>query len=562
MDNKVLLQDLAQGLSARASMQKKDADAFVRNVFDIIIQFLQEDKIVKIKGLGTFKVIEVSGRDSVNVNTGERIHIGGHSKISFTPDSALKDQVNRPFADFETIIINEGVDLSEMERIPDANDVLSSEDVLGVDNADELPDNSSVVEVDAPVEDIPLPTPVDEVTAEDTPAVVALATPVDEVIAEDTPTVVPLATPVDEVIAEDTPTVVPLAMPVDEVTAEDTPTVVPLADVAQDDSIATEAPAEPTPSVDGSTLSAGDDESSSNDSSDDVLESDIEDVYATKHKFEWGRFFLYLLLALLLLTLGYLAGRFHWFDKINSYVDGFFKTEQTEKPVTVDSISKKKDTKVVPVAVDSLVTNDSLASNNSLPVNEDPAVSEGEAVKPATKGTAVSEGGAVKPATKGTAVSEGGAVKPATKGTAVSEGGAVKPATKGTAVSEGGAVKSAKTGTAVSEGGAVKPVAKKAVVRKEVDEFEEEFDRAQTMGRTASSRGVNSKNALPDGRYQIAGTKCTHVLKSGEGLYQLSRLYYGNQNMVTYIISYNHLPDPDLIPVGTVLKIPELKSVE
>lgn len=121
MDNKVLLQDLSNGVSKRSGLAKKDSENFVRNFFAVIEQYLQEEKIVKVKGLGTFKVVEVSGRDSVNVNTGERIHIKGHSKITFTPDAAIRDYVNRPFADFDTIILNEGVDLKAMEYVDDAS---------------------------------------------------------------------------------------------------------------------------------------------------------------------------------------------------------------------------------------------------------------------------------------------------------------------------------------------------------------------------------------------------------------------------------------------------------
>ena len=127
MDIKVLLQDLAQGLSNRSGLAKKDSDTFVRAFFELIEQYLQQDKLVKIKGLGTFKVVEVSGRDSVNVNTGERIHIKGHSKITFTPDATIRDYVNRPFADFETVILNDGVDRAAMENVG-----ISSEDTLFV----------------------------------------------------------------------------------------------------------------------------------------------------------------------------------------------------------------------------------------------------------------------------------------------------------------------------------------------------------------------------------------------------------------------------------------------
>ena len=85
MDKKVLIQDLADGLVLRRGLPKKDADVFVRSVFEIIGEYLQTDKIVKVKGLGTFKLVTVDSRESVDVNTGERIVIKKYTKINFTP---------------------------------------------------------------------------------------------------------------------------------------------------------------------------------------------------------------------------------------------------------------------------------------------------------------------------------------------------------------------------------------------------------------------------------------------------------------------------------------------
>lgn len=131
MEGKVLLQDLAQSLAAKKKMQKKDAEAFLKAFFETISSGILEDKIVKIKGLGTFKMIEVQDRESVNVNTGERIVIPGHSKISFTPDAELKDEVNKPFALFQTVIINEGTSIEEMEKVdvPQVENVQEATDV-------------------------------------------------------------------------------------------------------------------------------------------------------------------------------------------------------------------------------------------------------------------------------------------------------------------------------------------------------------------------------------------------------------------------------------------------
>lgn len=146
MENKVLLQDLFAGVSQRSGTSKKDGETFVRSFFEVLEQYLLQDKIVKIKGLGTFKIVEVSGRDSVNVNTGERIHIKGHSKVTFTPDTALRDHVNRPFADFETVILNEGVDLAAMEYVEP--DQIEPEEADTADANFNDKDNQAVVDQD------------------------------------------------------------------------------------------------------------------------------------------------------------------------------------------------------------------------------------------------------------------------------------------------------------------------------------------------------------------------------------------------------------------------------
>ncbi|MBO4550377.1 MAG: HU family DNA-binding protein, partial [Bacteroidaceae bacterium] len=118
MGNKINFQQLAKTLAQKKNLSQKDAEAFLKEFFDSIIQNVTTDKLVKIKGLGTFKLIEVLDRESVNVNTGERFIIPGHSKLSFTPETALKDLINKPFADFQTTIINEGTSLEEMEKVP------------------------------------------------------------------------------------------------------------------------------------------------------------------------------------------------------------------------------------------------------------------------------------------------------------------------------------------------------------------------------------------------------------------------------------------------------------
>ena len=115
--NKINWQDLAAELAASAGIPRKDAEAFVRTFFDVLGKGVLADKSVKVKALGTFKLVEVQERESVNVNTGERITISGHSKIGFLPDNVLKELVNKPFADFQTVILNEGTTLEDIEKI-------------------------------------------------------------------------------------------------------------------------------------------------------------------------------------------------------------------------------------------------------------------------------------------------------------------------------------------------------------------------------------------------------------------------------------------------------------
>lgn len=123
MDTKVNISQLAKKLASKKNLSQRNAEAFLREFFDAIIRNVTVDKLVRIKGLGTFKLIEVLDRESINVNTGERFVIPGHTRLSFTPDAALRDMVNKPFADFQTVIINEGTDLEDMERIDQAEDV-------------------------------------------------------------------------------------------------------------------------------------------------------------------------------------------------------------------------------------------------------------------------------------------------------------------------------------------------------------------------------------------------------------------------------------------------------
>ena len=108
-------QEIAAVLAVKHGLPQKEADSFLTHVIDVLNDALREEKLVKVKGLGTFKVTSVNARESVDVNTGERIVIEGREKITFTPETSMRDWVNRPFSQFETVVVNEGVNFDEID---------------------------------------------------------------------------------------------------------------------------------------------------------------------------------------------------------------------------------------------------------------------------------------------------------------------------------------------------------------------------------------------------------------------------------------------------------------
>ena len=132
MNERLTIQDLTDLLAAKHSMTKKDAEAFVKEFLLLIEQALESENTVKIKGLGTFKLIDVDSRESVNVNTGERFQIKGHTKVSFSPDANLRDTINKPFAHFETVVLNENTVLEDTP-IEETEEEESGEEVIPTD---------------------------------------------------------------------------------------------------------------------------------------------------------------------------------------------------------------------------------------------------------------------------------------------------------------------------------------------------------------------------------------------------------------------------------------------
>ena len=159
-------QDLVNLLAQKNGLSRKKNVQFVNELVDLINEVLKDEKLLKISGLGTFKVIDTKDRESVNVQTGDRFVIEGRNKITFTPDAAMRELVNRPFSQFETVVLNEGVDFSDIPEEP----------------ADEEP----LIEEPAPEEPLAEDAVAEEVVAEEV-AVYGLTEPINEEPAPEEP---------------------------------------------------------------------------------------------------------------------------------------------------------------------------------------------------------------------------------------------------------------------------------------------------------------------------------------------------------------------------------------
>ena len=176
--NKLTLNNIAKVLVEKNGLEPKEAMMFTTAMFDLIHDRLNEEGIVKVKGLGTFKMIRVEARESINVRTGERVLIDSHAKITFTPDAVMKELVNKPFSQFETVVLNDDVEFTDMkseETTDETNNSEQSESLVDVVSEGGTPE--------------PAPEPVAEPTPE--PAPVVAPEPVAEVAPEPTPVVAP-----------------------------------------------------------------------------------------------------------------------------------------------------------------------------------------------------------------------------------------------------------------------------------------------------------------------------------------------------------------------------------
>ena len=169
MNERLYLQNFIDLLSEKHGMNKKDAEKFVKEFFLLIEEALEKDRSVKIKGLGTFKLIEVESRESVKVNTGERFQIEGYTKVSFVPDTSLRDIINKPFAHFETVVLNENTILEDTPIAdPDDEDAIEETGLLKEEEEDGMAESkgdSSVETAGEADSSVEVATPAEENTS-------------------------------------------------------------------------------------------------------------------------------------------------------------------------------------------------------------------------------------------------------------------------------------------------------------------------------------------------------------------------------------------------------------
>ena len=180
--NKLTLNNIAKVLVEKNGLEPKEAMMFTTAMFDLIHDRLNEEGIVKVKGLGTFKMIRVEARESINVRTGERVLIDSHAKITFTPDAVMKELVNKPFSQFETVVLNDDVEFTDMkseETTDETNNSEQSESLVDVVSEGGTPEPAPE----------PAPEPVAEVAPEPAPEVAP------EPVAEPTPEPTPVVAP-------------------------------------------------------------------------------------------------------------------------------------------------------------------------------------------------------------------------------------------------------------------------------------------------------------------------------------------------------------------------------
>ena len=192
--------ELADMLAQKAGISKREAQQFLTDFVETIQDGVNNDKLVKIKGLGTFKVIDVDARESVNVNTGERVTIDSHQKLTFTPDAAMKELVNKPFSQFETVVLNDGVEFDDEPEVEEPTIAEETPEPIVEPTPEPEPEPVVVPEPELEPTIVPEPEPEPVIVPEPEPEPVVVPEPEPDPMPEPEPEADPA--PVEEEVAE------------------------------------------------------------------------------------------------------------------------------------------------------------------------------------------------------------------------------------------------------------------------------------------------------------------------------------------------------------------------
>ena len=439
MNEKLNIQNLIEMLAEKHGMDKTDAESFVKEFFQLIEESLESDKYVKIKGLGTFKLIDVDSRESVNINTGERFEIQGHTKVSFTPEPTLKDLINKPFSHFETVVLNDETVLEDTamgdnseEEEKEENFVEPESSTVVVESQVVVQETAEVIEEKTENAEQELIETVEEQVIQTVEEVVEDIK--EQSVSEEAPSVYQaesILSSEESVVSseESNLAVAESVIPMDEPVAE-----APIEQKAQEELVPTyEVPEPPLPPVnkeDSSTM----------------------------------KFFIGIVVLVVLLCIGAVTFMYYpdLLDRMSTPSKEKVADEKVEKPAVpvalTDSIVRKDTTAVV-------AKKDTVAEVVTPKVVEEP-----------------------------------------------------------------------------------KPVAKQ--------ETPAATPKKETKKAAATPFEPDSVN------YKIVGTKATHTIQEGETLTKVALRFYGTKALWPYIVKYNSgvIKNPDHVPYGTVIKIPELEK--
>ena len=507
MSRRVLLSEIVDGLANRASIPNRFAEDFVQAFFHVIEENLVREKLVKVKGLGTFKLIDVEARESIHVSTGERILLAGHTKVSFTPDPVLRDAVNRPFADFETVVLNEATPTELMERLDDIP-VPETEEVAApaLETIAKLAsDVEATPEGKTASEDETLTPVVEEVLEEsvsDEQATVAEDAPMVEETSGIVETVPEVAPEVDEAKAEE-PAVEESMVeePAEEPAVEESTIEEPAAEEPVVEESTIEEPAAEEPVVEGSTIEESIAEEPAFEES-TVEEPAVEETVVEESMVEEPAI-------------------------EEPIVEGSTETTSSHTPSTLASKSKHRDH----YYYDEIQEESHMTRNILLGLLA--------ALLFMFLGYAICfyfrpfELPTLKPAPQSQRQ-----FVPASSSddSALEMDDSAQPAELAEPATESTEKKATKTDAETSS--------------------------PSTTEKTAATKSASASSypQLEGGEYQIVGVKGSEVMKPGKTLLNISLKYYKSTDFVPYICKMNGIDNPDVVPLDMELKIPELKK--